>query len=111
MNKQFGVGNRVKYFEPVGRNITHGTIEEINEHTNRMSIREDGFDGKVLMGACKINDHWFAFSPYDGEYTLEIIPENKFLPGVWVKNCIIRKLKHVLSDLEWKARCLLKRVV
>ncbi len=108
MDEQFKVGDQVKFFEPIGRHIIRGAIEEINEETNRMSIREDGFDSKVSMSVKKINGRWLAFSLYDREWTLEVVSENKFLPGAWIKTCI-RKLKNEFLKLNWATQRLLKR--
>jgi hypothetical protein len=108
MNKQFKVGDRVKFFEPVEKHITHGTLEEFidGETTCWMNIRNDEFDGEVSISAKKIDGRWLAFSVYGHEYTLEVFPENKFCPSTWIKDCLgkiiwkFRKLKWATQRLQ-----------
>ena len=101
MKKGLQAGDRVKYFEPAIWYLDRGTVEKINKDINSMDILEDGFDKKMLVGAEKRNDCWFAFSCYSHEYTLKIFPENKFVPIVWVKTHI-RKLRNLYLELSWK---------
>ena len=102
MSEQFKAGDRVKFFEPRVKILERGTIENFfgGDRKTWISIRLDGFDGKVSTSTERINGRWFAFSVYSHKYELRVYPENRLLPIPWTKD-LFQKISYEILELKW----------
>lgn len=74
---QFETGDRVFYHNWLGQR-EEGVIEDITD--DLMSIRIDGFDGKVSTTARFIDGKWQAFRVGEGEYRDELFKISDEIP-------------------------------